>query len=497
MIAATQSQLSPRLATLLQGWVQVSGAVGALPVTGMTLDSRNIEAGDLFLAFPGEHADGRDFVAQAESRGARAVLAEPGREYSVSIPVIDVPQLRWRVGPLASRFYGDPSLKLAVAGVTGTNGKTTCVRLISQLLRHLGMHSGSIGTLGAETDGSVQGGGLTTPDAVSLQRQLSAWRERGVRAVAMEASSHALDQGRVAGTHFRVALFTNLSRDHLDYHADMAAYLDAKARLFTDFYPEWIVLNADDPASRELAARCRPATERFYYSANGGNADVRCLRAHFEDTGTRLEVASPWGEWRLRSPLLGAFNVANLLAALTAVAGLVPKPDPEALAEAVAALQPVPGRLQVMGNGPRVVIDYAHTPDALSQALVALRSHCRGRLLCVFGAGGDRDPGKRPLMGATAAAAADALWLTSDNPRHEDPNAIIEAIASGISSGKSYHREPDRACAIEQAISAANDEDWILIAGKGHEDYQEVSGVRQPFNDVAVAREVLARRAGA
>lgn len=527
MMKARQHPHVITLGQLLTGWVLPPAELVSLPVSGLAIDSRRLQPGEVFLAYAGDRVDGRDFVAEAEARGAAAIVAEPGRRLAVTIPLVELPDLRRRVGVLASRMFGEPSLAMPVIGVTGTNGKTTCVRLISQLLTALGQPCGSIGTLGIDPggidpagidrgsiepgSGAISGpatGSLTTPDPITLQAQLAIWREQGL-AAAMEVSSHALEQNRVGGMHFRVAAFTNLSRDHLDYHASMDAYFDAKSRLFADCHPERVVLNADEPVSAELARRCPPSTEVLFYSAQGAaGADVRCLSVDYGADGAELRVASPWGEWRLRSPLLGEFNVANLLAALTVVAMLQRVVDRAALARAVAALQPVPGRLQILAapngggaNAPRVVVDYAHTPDALGQALTALRRHCGGRLWCVFGAGGDRDAGKRPLMGAAAALMADVIIITSDNPRSEAPQQIAADILAGFETvGVTPEREIvsielDRAAAIHRAIATAAPEDWILIAGKGHEQYQEIAGRRQPFSDVDVAQAALAGRA--
>lgn len=497
MRLASQRPPVATLGQLLTGWVVPPAALVSLPVTGLAIDSRRLQPGEVFLAYAGERVDGRDFVAEAEARGAVAIIAEPGRKLRATIPLIELPELRQRVGELASRMFDAPSRSMPVIGVTGTNGKTTCVQLIVQLLRALGQPSGSIGTLGidpAPPAAHRTAINLTTPDPVTLQSQLALWRRQGLVA-AMEVSSHALDQARVGGVHFQLAVFTNLSRDHLDYHASMEAYCDAKARLFSDYQPERVILNAEDPASAAMVRRCGSATEVLYYSVRGAAADVRCLSVDYGTDGTRLTATSPWGQWSLHSPLLGEFNVANLLAALTAVAALQRVVDAEALARAVAALKPVPGRLQILNEGapgPRVVVDYAHTPAALGHALTALRRHCTGRLWCVFGAGGDRDEGKRPLMGAAAAAAADAIVITSDNPRREEPARIAAEVRAGIAdSSLVVSIELDRARAIRQAIEMAAPEDWILIAGKGHEQYQEIGGQRLPFDDAKVARLAL------
>jgi len=494
MTLAPRHRAVAPLGQLLQGWLELAPALAGLPVSGLAIDSRRLQPGEVFLAYGGDQADGRDFAAEAEARGAAAIIAEPGRRLAVTVPVVELAQLRQRVGELAARLYGHPSRHMAVVGVTGTNGKTTSVQLITQLLRALGQPSGSIGTLGIDPPppGEAEGG-LTTPDPITLQAQLARWRHQNL-AVAMEVSSHALDQARVGGIHFRVAAFTNLSRDHLDYHAGMDAYRDAKARLFGEHGPERVVLNADDPASAAMARHCRTGTEVLRYSASGNEADVRCLAVRHGSEGTELEVDSPWGRWTLHSPLLGEFNVANLLLALTVVALLQRVVDAGALSRAVAALKPVPGRLQALPPAPgqpRVVVDYAHSPAALRQAIAALRPHCTGRLWCVFGAGGERDAGKRPEMGE-AAMAADHIVLTSDNPRRESAAAIADQIRGGIAAeGPPVTVELNREQAIRLALAGAAPEDWVLLAGKGHERYQEIDGRRHPFDDVEVARAAL------
>lgn len=474
----------------------LDGLIPGVPdvrVFDLQLDSRRIAPGQLFVALPGQHHDGRDFIRQAVAGGAAAVIAEPPLPADLetgSVPVVSIEGLARHLGGLAARFFGDPAKALAVLGVTGTNGKTTCTRLVAQLLRCCGQRCGVIGTLGATLGDDIAAALNTTPDAIALQRQLADWREAGVDSVAMEVSSHALDQGRVDGLPFRVALFTNLSRDHLDYHGSMAAYGQSKMKLFLSPQLGDAVINLDDAFSATLLANLPAAVRPWTYSATGrAEADIRVLRADFHSGGVRADVLTPWGEGSFDSPLPGDFNLANVTAAIAAAVCLG-APLASVLA-AVSALQPVPGRMELVANTRQlqVVIDYAHTPDALAQVLAALRPHVEGELHVVFGCGGDRDPGKRPLMGEVACRLADRVLLTSDNPRGEDPEAILDAIEAGCE--RPVVREPDRARAIHRALAGARPGDCVVIAGKGHEDYQILGDRRVPFSDRACARDAL------
>jgi UDP-N-acetylmuramoyl-L-alanyl-D-glutamate--2,6-diaminopimelate ligase len=436
-----------------------------------------------------------------------------------SILVHAVPALSSQLGLIADRFFDAPSASLTVAGITGTNGKTTCAWLLSQALNLLGRRAAYIGTLGAGTpgpegllagpEGAPGRTDLTTPDAVQLQRLLAALRARAFDAVALEVSSHALDQDRCTGVRFHTALFTNLTRDHLDYHGDMHAYGAAKARLFD--WPSLAarVINVDDPFGRELAQRgLRGAgrarlvlTSRAGAQWNPGDAEyVRARALDSLDTGLALEIDSSFGAARVQSPLIGAFNADNLLSVLAVLlAWDVP------LAAACAALgrcAAPPGRMQPLGGGtqPLVLVDYAHTPDALAKALEAARQHCRACLYCVFGCGGERDSGKREPMGRIAALGADQIVITDDNPRHEDPAAIAQAILRGVAAagaaGRAHVRH-DRAQAIGWAVQRAQPGDVVLVAGKGHEAFQLAGGERRAFSDAAVVRAVLAARGAA
>jgi UDP-N-acetylmuramoyl-L-alanyl-D-glutamate--2,6-diaminopimelate ligase len=473
--------------------------LGARPhrITG---DSRQVTAGTAFAAFPGTKADGRDFIGDALARGADAVLWEPHafkwnpEWHRAQLPVDG---LKSKLGLIADFIYGSPSEALWVVGVTGTNGKTSCSRWIAQCLDRCGKRAAVIGTLGNGLVGAEEAATLTTPDAALLQEMLARYKKAGALAVAMEASSHGLDQGRVNGVAFDVALFTNLTRDHLDYHGTMAAYGAAKAKLFAWPGLRNRVINADDAFGQSLvdAARAR-GHEVLTYGL--GSADVAATGMATTARGLALSVATPWGRGELATKLVGAFNASNVLGCLGVLLA-----SEISLADALAALadvEPPPGRMQRLGgqDAPLVVVDYAHSPDALENALRALRpAVAEGReLVCVFGCGGDRDAGKRPEMGRIAATLGDRVIVTTDNPRSEDPAAIASAIVHGIreTSNRRYRIDLDRGAAINAAIAGAKPGDVVLVAGKGHEDYQEANGVRTPFSDAEAAAAALARR---
>jgi UDP-N-acetylmuramoyl-L-alanyl-D-glutamate--2,6-diaminopimelate ligase len=470
-------------------------APGAVCVSGISLDSRTVQGGEAFLALRGEQHDGAAFAGEALRRGARIVLFEQGQGAGAGLEgserSVGVSSLAARAGDIAARFYGDPSASLRVIGVTGTNGKTTCTQLIAQAFELLGRPCGVIGTLGWGFPGRIDETAHTTPDAVSVQRMLAELRRRGAGAVAMEVSSHALKQSRVDAVHFETAIFTNLTHDHLDYHGSFEDYGAAKQKLFTFTGLRHAVVNADDPFGRRILASLPAGVEALGFGTAEAPAPLRARNAAFSQDGLTAQVETPWGNGSLRTPLLGRFNLANALAVLGVLClhgvGL-----DEALA-VFPRLRPVAGRMERIAGarGPLVIVDYAHTPDALEQTLRALRQHCSGRLWCVFGCGGDRDRMKRPLMGRIAWEHADELVITSDNPRSETPSAIIAEIATGIPEHGAVC-EPDRAAAIRRAIAAARPGDCVLVAGKGHEDYQEIGGLRTPFSDAAVAREALA-----
>ncbi len=464
-------------------------------IGGLQLDSRKVQRGDLFLAVPGDVHDGRQFIEQAVANGAAAVVAEApvaGFVDELPVPLVEIPELRFDVGSLAARFYHYPSRDLHMVGVTGTNGKTTTTRLVAQLARSLGRPCGVIGTLGATLDDRVVNSANTTPDPVSLQRQLAIWRDEGVFAVSMEVSSHALVQGRVNGVEFETAVYTNLSHDHLDYHGSMDAYGRAKLQLFTGESLRHAVVNLDDEFAPQVLAAVGEGVRVITYSICGGEADVRVVNTSFAGGGVEGELLTPWGRGRFASPLPGDFNLANLAAAVTAV--VLAGEELAAVLEAVSRLQPVPGRMQLIPNelGLQVIVDYAHTPDALEQVLASLKAHVSGDLVTVFGCGGDRDRAKRQVMGRVASQLSDRVVVTSDNPRSEDPTAILADIASGCSGN--YTLVVDRAEAIATAINQARPGDCVVIAGKGHEDYQVIEGERRHFSDEEQALDALARR---
>jgi UDP-N-acetylmuramoyl-L-alanyl-D-glutamate--2,6-diaminopimelate ligase len=458
-------------------------------------DSRRAGAGAAFLAYPGEHADGRAHIADAVAKGAAAVLFDPRDGFAwpdaLRVPHVPVTDLKQKAGALAHELYGRPSEKLWMCGVTGTNGKTSCTHWIASLLSNARV----IGTLGAGTPGSLQPLGNTTPDAVEVHGLLKKFMEEKAESVAMEVSSHGLVQGRVNGVAFDCALFTNLSHDHLDYHGSMEAYAEAKSRLFDMPGLQAAVLNLDDVVGVKLARRLTAQGMRTigYSLSRGGIAPGSVTEYVCMDNGA---IDSSWGRAVVTINAIGRFNLSNALGVLGC---LVAHGAPfERAAGLLAGLPAVPGRMERIGEAPLVIVDYAHTPDALEKVLQALRPVAEGRggrLAVVFGAGGDRDPTKRPLMGTIAARLADRLFITSDNPRSEDPLAIIGALRRG--AGPEHVVEPDRARAIEAAIAAAEARDVVLIAGKGHENYQEIQGRRLPFSDVAVAREALGRKGAA
>jgi UDP-N-acetylmuramoyl-L-alanyl-D-glutamate--2,6-diaminopimelate ligase len=475
----------------------VPGVPAELAITGLVQDSRAIRPGDAFVAIAGFGAHGLNFVDVAREAGVAAILFEPPAPADIPAPAdaIAVPGLRARLGELGDHFHGRPSQAMTVVGVTGTNGKTSTVQLLTQAWALRGVRNGSIGTLGAGLYGEVVPTGFTTPLVLQLHALLAQLRDAGAQAVAMEVSSHALDQGRVDGVHFDVAVFTNLTRDHLDYHGDMQAYGAAKAKLLAWPGLRAAVVNLDDAYGRELRAALPAGTHTIGLSSRGAQADVRAENVVLDATGIGFDLIVGDERASVQSLLLGRFNVDNLLAVAGALHALGETAD--AIATTLSQLQPVAGRMNRLGGDhamPLVVIDYAHTPDALEQALSSLRAHAQGRLVCVFGCGGERDVGKRPQMAAIAEAGADLVIVTDDNPRGEDGDAIVADIVKGFSRPGAVLVQRDRAAAIARAIGAASASDIVLVAGKGHEPYQEIAGVRHPFDDTAVARALLQER---
>lgn len=493
----------PSLGRLLSGLAEVPAALDR-PITGLASDSRLAGPGDLFLALRGLRRHGLDHLTELHRAGVAAIAWEPPyaqlRPEPASIDsrplLFPVERLSHRVGTIAARFHGDPCRDLALIGITGTDGKTSTAWYLAQALHEPDTPCGLLGTLGYGVWNELSETGLTTPDALTLWRWLAALRVRGARHVAMEVSSHALAQGRADGIGFAVAVLTNLGRDHLDYHGDPTAYAAAKQRLFTDLAPRHAVLNTDDAFGCELATelgeqaigyglKTRPDTPRWVH---GHELQLR-------PEGLRLRIASFRGDGELSSGLFGRFNVANLLAALATLLAL-DMPLDRAL-ERLSTVRHAPGRMERFGGGarPLAVVDYAHTPQALDHALQALREHVRGRLWCVFGCGGERDPGKRPLMGAIAERRADRVVITDDNPRGEDPDAIAAGILTGLRQPHRASVERDRAAAIRRALSEARTGDAVLIAGKGHEGYQILGQRRVPFSDREIVQDWLGESA--
>jgi UDP-N-acetylmuramoyl-L-alanyl-D-glutamate--2,6-diaminopimelate ligase len=491
---------APRpLAQLTAGLLTVPADI---EVTDVTLDSRAVRPGALFLACRGLTQHGLAFAPEAIARGARALLYDEGAELRDSVPAnvfaARVHALGEHVGTIADRFFDAPSCALTVAGITGTNGKTTCAFVLAQALSIAQRPCAYVGTLGFGLPGTLRASSHTTVDAVSVHRQLAELRALGAECVAMEVSSHALDQGRTRGVRFHTAAFTNLTRDHLDYHGTMAAYGEAKARLFALPDLTTRVINVDDAFGAELAAA--PAAGRLVVTSRRATQRrptkdvhfVRATRVRASVRGLSIDVESTWGLAKVDVPLIGEFNVENVLTVL-AVLLAWEVTLPQAIA-ALAHCTAPSGRMEAFGGAheqPLVIVDYAHTPDALGKALQAVRAHCKGRLTVVFGCGGDRDAGKRPLMGRIAAERADRVVLTDDNPRTEEPAAIVAAIRAGMQTGPAPRIDHDRANAIRTAIATAGPTDAVLIAGKGHEDYQIYGAERRPFSDQAVVRAAL------
>lgn len=472
-----------------------------VPVAGLSLDSRNVQPQYLFIADVGNDLDGRTFIPQAVDLGCSAVIAEAENFDDLypaagtlrktlekaGVPLILCKGLKARISGIAASFYGYPGQSLDVVGVTGTNGKTTCTSLIAQLQALLGRTSATIGTLGYGLTGKTYSQtGMTTPDAVSLQQVMKDCLDAGATNLVMEVSSHSLDQHRVEAANIRTGVFTNLSRDHLDYHGDEVSYAEAKARLFSLSSVTTAIINSDDPWGEKLLTKLPSHLNVFCYGV-GSRADIRASNIELQPTGVLCQVDTPWGRGVLKSPLFGEFNLYNLLAAIGVLCAQ--GVDFDQVLSLIPALTPVKGRMELLPvpHGPQLVVDYAHTPDALEKSLQALRHHCSGRLWCVFGCGGDRDRGKRPLMARIAESYADQLVITSDNPRSENPKDIIAEVMSGLQVPESAVSEVDRLAAIRRAIAGANEDDVILIAGKGHEDYQLVAGNRLPFSDQEVA----------
>jgi UDP-N-acetylmuramoyl-L-alanyl-D-glutamate--2,6-diaminopimelate ligase len=489
---------TPAIVPLEQAAIDMLG----IEYTGISIDSRRVKPGDLFIAYAGDMTDGRAYIPQALLAGAVAVLwdaSEFAWNPDWKVPNLPIANLRYQAGYIADGFFGHPSHQMWVAGITGTNGKTSCAKWIAQSLTKLGSQCAVIGTLGsglAGEEATTKTALNTTPDAVSLHATLKGMRAQGAGAVAMEVSSHGIEQGRVNGVSFDVALFTNLTRDHLDYHGSMNAYKKTKARLFSWPGLKHAVINLDDRFGAELAS-CIDRSRVNVIGYGFGRGEIAGHKLDLSTKGLKLEIKTPWGAAKVSSGILGAFNAYNILGVLGVLACADVRLD-DAVA-AVSALEPVPGRMQTIREAgfPLIAIDYAHSPDSLEKVLETLRDLLMpgAQLHCVFGCGGDRDPGKRPLMGEIATRLAHQSIITSDNPRSENPRSIIDEIAAGAHS--TYRIEPDRATAIHDAIHDAAPEDIVLIAGKGHETYQEIAGQHLPFSDVEVVRSLTSNRGSA
>jgi UDP-N-acetylmuramoyl-L-alanyl-D-glutamate--2,6-diaminopimelate ligase len=473
----------------------------SVSVSGLQLDSRQVKAGDLFCALFGKNHDARDYIDVAISNGAAAVLADEGDKchgvkWVGAVPVIAISGLRAKLGDIAARFYGHPSQSMHVVGVTGTNGKTSCTQFIAQILLKLDESCGIIGTLGCGVYPDLYDTGFTTPDALVLQSVLAGLRSGNTTIVAMEASSQGLHQYRLAGVDFHTAVFTNLTRDHLDYHGTMAAYAESKRRLFENPSLKVGIVNIDDTHAAVMLNALPRGARSFTYSINNRLANVHVDNLVFRADGFDASLTTPWGQGAISSHLLGTFNLSNVLAAVCAVMTLPGDFSLQDVLSAASQLMPVEGRMAVVGtrSGVTAVVDYAHTPDGLKNALQAVREHTGGKVWCVFGCGGNRDQGKRPLMAEVAEALADKVIVTDDNPRLENADDIVRQIMFGFSCREQVIIERDRASAIQMAISSAQHGDVVLIAGKGHESYQDVGGQRMEFSDIEQARLALSQR---
>jgi UDP-N-acetylmuramoyl-L-alanyl-D-glutamate--2,6-diaminopimelate ligase len=498
MMAEAQDLSGMRLADLAIGDVKLP-AGGEVSIRGLALDSRGVGPGYLFLACKGSDHHGLKHLADARARGAVALFydpdgAAPHLPLPAGMPVVAVPDLGLKASAIAGRFYGDPTAHQKVMAVTGTNGKTSVSLITAQSLSETGNACGVLGTVGFGAYGKLEPPTHTTPDAVSTQAWFARFREQGLTHVSMEASSHALDQGRVDGAHIQVAVFTNLTRDHLDYHGDMQHYGAAKRRLFEHPGLKHAVINLDDAFGRELAATLPAGVECIGYTLEGRDGPrgttLKGTNLALGSGGLSFDVASEAGSGHVDSRLLARFNAENLLAVQGAL--LAMGLNFEATLEALARARTVPGRMECFGGGlrqPLVVVDYAHTPDALEKALTAARDHTHGRLWCVFGCGGERDRGKRPQMGAIAERLADRIVITDDNPRGEDGDAIVAEILAGITDHSRVTVERERAKAVERAVRGAQPGDVVLVAGKGHETDQVIGTQKLHYSD----RETAAR----
>jgi len=495
-------QYSMNLSELLSGYVADEN-FSDIEIKGLSLDSRSIKEQYLFIAVKGETVNGIEFINNAIEQGAVAVLWEVDaavetikinwrkNSSGINVPIIAIEKLSQLSGEFADRFYQMPSKKISVCGITGTNGKTSCADFLAQMMS-VDAPCGLIGTLGSGLYPELKETGFTTPDAITCHQWLADIELKKAKFAVMEVSSHALIQGRVNGIRFNSAVFTNLSRDHLDFHGDMQSYADAKLKLFKSAGLKNAVINVDDEAGRNITEHLAKDIHCIRYGLNNSfNPDVYGFDIKLDEHGLSMKVKTPWGEGKLTSPVMGDFNASNLLAVLTVM--LLQDIELNEALQRLKTIKSVAGRMQRFGGdkAPLVIVDFAHTPDALEQALTSLRQHTQGHLWCVFGCGGDRDNGKRPLMGAVAERKADYIVLTNDNPRSEDADKIIDDIKAGMDNVKNLMIEKDRHIAIHLAIHQAKAGDVVLIAGKGHENYQIIGDKKIPFNDAKEVRQQL------
>lgn len=493
--------ISHHLLTLLGDFTQTAlDSQSEIAIAGLALNSTQVEPGYCFFAYKGSVHDGRDYIKEAIEQGAVAVCYDPGEGDiegfpSDSVPFIPIPQLAHQVGFIAARFYGDPTQGVPVIGVTGTNGKTSVTHCLTHALTALGCQCAVLGTMGNGFLPDLTPAPLTTVDPITLQRQCREYRDAGAQGFVLEVSSHALHQGRVAGVHFSHGVFTNLTRDHLDYHGTMEKYGEAKKLLFMQPGLQHAIVNGDDPFGRQLLSALPEKVKPVVFTLEKETYDCAMVQGSDIENGPAHisgQVQSPWGKGVLQTQLLGAFNFSNCLA-VASVLGTLGYEWSDIL-KAISAVPPIKGRMERYGGGayPTVIVDFAHTPDALWQVLSTLKMYCGGKLWAVFGCGGERDVGKRCEMGRVAQRWCDHIVLTNDNPRGEDPEVIVQDILQGIVTGETPTKVVlNRATAIQQTITQADASDWILIAGKGHEDYQLVGDNRVSFSDQGVVRHCL------
>ena len=477
------------LTELLEGWVD---GVPDVQISGLSLDNRKINKGDAFVAVQGMVGHGLDYAVSAVAGGAVAVIHDGLKAVpDLGVPTIKVASLGHKLGELASRFCAAPSEQMTIAGVTGTNGKTSVAHFLAQSWERAYGRAGMVGTLGYGPVGELKCGARTTPDAPRLQQVLADCLNAGVERLAMEVSSHALQQHRCQTVQFDAAIFTNLSRDHLDYHRSMVHYAAAKRLLFTEYAPAFAIINHDDAYGRKWFSELNGGMQMLSFGLQEG-AELRASVNSMDIDGMTIRINGPWGSDEVHTSLLGEFNASNLLAAAGTLA-LLGMPWHQVLNQ-LELMQAVPGRMMRLGGEqgqPVVVVDYAHTPDALESALQAVRAHLDGKLVCVFGCGGNRDQGKRPQMGRAAELLADDVVVTSDNPRNESPIKIIDDVVSGLEKPGNVTVEPDRAAAIQRAIANCEPGDVVLVAGKGHETWQEIGNQKVSFSDEATIINAL------